>query len=436
MDTIPPKYANHIRRLFSDTTRAIERGVVATTAAARRRLWKNWSEWLRTYFPNYRQDLGNTPRPQQEAILAAYTHHVRSGGFSNGKQQVRAQTVQMVLSAITATLLLDGQQSPLVHEKGSYPKPISQLLEGYKREDPPPQPKLAVPVRVPNLLVTTGTHSVCQKTKAIGDMAIIAFYYLLRVGEYTYHKPDENRKTKQFCIGDVKFWKGTKLLPQSKTTNYLITNCTAATLSIVAQKNDAKNQSVHHEALNKPLCPIRALIRRVKTIRKQTANPRACLGTYKDIAGMERILHARDITNAVRRACSTLKLHENGLTPKLVGSHSLRAGGAMAMYLNGVPHDTIRKIGRWTSDTFLMYIHEQIAHFSAGVTTKMSTEFPFHNVHFQRGSQTKLKNKNHDRNTTVSRNPTAKHGNERGNPTKKALPRRPHNNSVARRPKR
>jgi hypothetical protein len=90
------------------------------------------------------------------------------------------------------------------------------------------------------------------------------------------------------------------------------------------------------------------------------------------------------MTNAIRRAVTTLGLARNGLSASLVGSHSLRAGGAMAMYLNGVSHNTIKKMGRWKSDTFLMYIHEQISALSADVATKMSTPILFHNIHFDR----------------------------------------------------
>ena len=52
----------------------------------------------------------------------------------------------------------------------------------------------------------------------------------------------------------------------------------------------------------------------------------------------------------------------------------------MAMHLNGVSRDTIRKMGRWSSDTFLMYIHEQISAFSVGVSKKMAKEIGWHNI--------------------------------------------------------
>ena len=52
----------------------------------------------------------------------------------------------------------------------------------------------------------------------------------------------------------------------------------------------------------------------------------------------------------------------------------------MAMFLNGVNDTTIKKMGRWSSDTFLVYIHSQIARFSNEVSAKMATPAEFHNV--------------------------------------------------------
>jgi hypothetical protein len=48
-----------------------------------------------------------------------------------------------------------------------------------------------------------------------------------------------------------------------------------------------------------------------------------------------------------------------------ISSHSLRAGGAL--HLNNIPTHTIRKMGRWSSDTFLDYIHKQIAELAATI---------------------------------------------------------------------
>jgi hypothetical protein len=52
-----------------------------------------------------------------------------------------------------------------------------------------------------------------------------------------------------------------------------------------------------------------------------------------------------------------------------ISTHSIRLGGAMAMYLAGVPVFTIMLIGRWSaSDAFLWYIRKQVLQFSASVS--------------------------------------------------------------------
>ena len=62
---------------------------------------------------------------------------------------------------------------------------IQRLVEGYRREDPPSVPQLAVPVTVPENMADVAYLTECPLLQALGDLAIIAFYYLLRVGEYT-----------------------------------------------------------------------------------------------------------------------------------------------------------------------------------------------------------------------------------------------------------
>lgn len=293
----------------------------------------------------------------------------------------------MALRAIGTQFLLDGERSPLGTPQTGYPKAIHQQLEGYKREDPPSQPKLAVPLEVPRFINLTGRHSNSPRNQAIGDMAIIAFYYLLRVGEYTYFKPSEHRVTHQLTIADIKLWHNTTALHHSHDEQFLVEHCTSATLSIRDQKNGIQNASIHQEATGADHCPSRAIIRRLKTIMQYTSNRETCISTHfpNHDSNFPRLVTATDMNKAVRHAVTTLGLARNGLTANLVGSHSLRAGGAMAMYLNGVAHNTIKKMGRWTSDTFLMYIHEQIAALSANVSTQMSTPIIFHNIHFDRG---------------------------------------------------
>ena len=71
---------------------------------------------------------------------------------------------------------------------------------------------------------------------------------------------------------------------------------------------------------------------------------------------------------------------KSGYAESDVSSHSLRAGGALAMHLAGVSAQQIKIQGRWKSTTFEQYIHEQISAFSAGLSTKMSRSHKFRQI--------------------------------------------------------
>ena len=82
----------------------------------------------------------------------------------------------------------------------------------------------------------------------------------------------------------------------------------------------------------------------------------------------------------IRLTAKVLHLDKQGINPDLVGAHSLRAGGAMALKLHGESDTTIMKLGRWSGLTFLQYIHSQIAHLSKDISKHMSQDLPFVNV--------------------------------------------------------
>jgi hypothetical protein len=88
----------------------------------------------------------------------------------------------------------------------------------------------------------------------------------------------------------------------------------------------------------------------------------------------------RDITIAVQWGATADCLLAQGYTLDRVSSHSLRAGGAMAMKLSGASDSTIMRIGRWTSLTYLTYIHSQIGALAKEVAWKVSKCFHFQNV--------------------------------------------------------
>jgi hypothetical protein len=257
-----------------------------------------------------------------------------------------------------------------------------------RREDPPSIPQLAVPVAVPidcHFQAYT-SQKTSTKQKATADLTLIAFFYLLRVGEYTAPRTVVRNnttvratRTRQFRTQDVGFWRKGKQLDRASPLKILLT-ADAATLKISNQKNGKMGQTIHQEGIQQPYCPVKALARRIAHILANggTANTLLCM--YKSSTKGESTVTPADMILMLRTSVKRLKLNEAGIDPDIIGVHSLRAGGAMALKLHGESDTTIMKQGRWSGLTFLQYIHNQIGHLSKNLSKKMATPLPFTNI--------------------------------------------------------
>ena len=89
------------------------------------------------------------------------------------------------------------------------------MLSGFRKVDPPTMKKMPIEVDMSELLVKAGMDGTATEfTKAVGDLALIAFYYLLRVEEYTIKRSQNSTKqTKQFKLEE-----GTVTAPVTNST--------------------------------------------------------------------------------------------------------------------------------------------------------------------------------------------------------------------------
>jgi hypothetical protein len=281
--------------------------------------------------------------------------------------------------------MLAGQSSPIYRFEKVYHLNIQRMVEGMRRDDPPAIPQLAVPIGVANAVFEAGNTSPIQHVKTVGCLTLIAFYYLLRVGEYTqprfvYRHGSKVRatRTKQFIVGNVGFFLGNNVLQRTAPLATLLT-ASAATLKITNQKNGRMGDTIHQKAISGPSCPVAALAHQVHHILSNGGTDDTLLCAYHQDEEWHTV-QSNHIVHAVRTATKMLRLNQQGIDPDLVGAHSLRAGGAMALKLHGFSDTTIMKMGRWTSLTFLQYIHTQIAHLAKDISEKMSMPLPFLNI--------------------------------------------------------
>ena len=71
------------------------------------------------------------------------------------------------------------------------------MVEEWRKLNPPTKKKLPVGIDIPELLAELGMEKYAtEMVKAVGDCAIISFYYLLQVEEYTVkNKINETKQT-------------------------------------------------------------------------------------------------------------------------------------------------------------------------------------------------------------------------------------------------
>jgi hypothetical protein len=116
--------------------------------------------------------------------LLTFAVAMREGQYDNGSQ-VQVQTVSKAIQFVSQKLILDGHPDPRRASPAQHALDllIPRLLKKDSDEDPPPESKLAIPVSTISAIAEKywwSTH-----LSAVADLVIIAFFYLLCVGEYT-----------------------------------------------------------------------------------------------------------------------------------------------------------------------------------------------------------------------------------------------------------
>jgi len=120
---------------------------------------------------------------------------------------------------------------------------------------------------------------------------------------------------------------------------------------------------------------------RILSLINDGATPKTPISAYcPSPSAPFRHVTNEDILLAVRTAIPHIPNDVKGYSEKLVGSHSLWAGGAMALFQQGCEIAKIMKMGCWTSTAFMSYIHKQLDTVSKGAAQQMSQASTFVNL--------------------------------------------------------
>ena len=245
--------------------------------------------------------------------------------------------------------------------------------------DPAPVPEHALPNHTVLWLATNFEHlGPSKKLNVIGSLAVVAFFYLLRVGEYTPAPRSATKRTIPLRKCDVQLRRNGILIPHSAPLDVLLT-ADAANICLENQKNGDRSSNVNHSATSNPgFCPVRSLARLIHELRDRDDS--AALGSFLDNGTWQHI-SATHMRSAVRLAAIRTRLVEDfGFDLNRIGTHSLRSGGATQLAANGYSAEIIQALGRWKSDSYKRYIQHAMSVLTVGIADNMANLSFHHNT--------------------------------------------------------
>jgi hypothetical protein len=313
----------------------------------------HWVEWT-----NFATQLGIDSLLQtvedKIPVLQVFAERVRTGRLSRSGNPINARSVEDYLRSIGQTFLALGTEDPRYTIQGKMDFRLTRMISAWKKTDPPPDRVKPVPVQVLRRIALVANAGQDPMIQATSDMIILGFFFLLRPGEYT----DSPSDTAPFRLCDVQLFIGDRRLNTATATIPDIQSSTFASLTFTNQKNGVRGEVIGlgRSGCNS-LCPVRAIIRRVRHLRHARAPPTTPLARVHTLLQWRKVTPSI-LTTTLRQAVSYLG-PSLGFLPKDVSARCLRAAGANALLCAKVDGDVIRLLGRWRSDEMLRYLHLQ-----------------------------------------------------------------------------
>jgi len=253
------------------------------------------------------------------------------------------------------------------------------MYKHYKDNDVAPKAQHAIPNTTVRW-VADHFRDANVRDQTTAALIVVAYFFLLRVGEYT---PTRNKKRKKRTIAlrkcDITLLRNGRPLDKEAPLSVLLT-ATGCTICLENQKNGVKNLTLYHDASgDNSFCPARSMAYLMHQLRGRPAD--TPLGTCYDEAGQEHRTLSSQVLAMIRLAAAQDNLHSAGYDLSRIGTHSLRSGGAVRLKHAGEDDGIIKKLGRWSGETYAKYIQPHIGPLTGGCAARMAEPLRFYNVH-------------------------------------------------------
>jgi len=316
-----PSKRTAFRRDLCLASEAVQSSVAPSCAAAANNHWKRWVEFCgQLEMPPIA--LNSTDNFDVIPFLQVFAQRYRTGELAPSGWPVRARTVEDAICAISQTMATVAKD-PRLTTTGKQDFCISCLWRSWKRIDSPPNHVKPIPLRVLRQLVQMAHDLNSPQALAFADMIVLAFFFLLRPGEYT----GTLSQTTPSCLRDIQLFVNPIRIDHLHTPQHSLASATFATLEFTNQKNSVRGEVIGLGRTDDTLlCPVGALGWRILHLCSQGAPPDTPLGAYYLNGTLTRVSPTM-ISSTLQATVATFNSNELGFTARDVSARSLRAGG-------------------------------------------------------------------------------------------------------------
>jgi hypothetical protein len=341
----------------------IKSGVTAQRSKAMDNHWTRWDAFCVAHNIDPYLQTWTDPVP----ILQVFGERYRNGRLTPLKHSVKALTVEDALRVVGQAHARLGGPDPRKDNFGAIDFRIQRQIKSYHKVDDPPRWVKPIPVTI-ILYILAQAFGVVRNDEdlAIADIIAIAFFFLLRPGEYMGTNADDT----PFRLEDVALYIRDRRSDVLTASTAELDASTSVSYKFTTQKNDTWDEKlVKGISGDSKCCPVKATAKRIKYHLAKNSKPTVPIASYY-CAHRRTAIKAKDITDTLRHVM-TMNYHRTGIHATEVSAQSLRAGGAMAMMCSKIDMNNIRMMGRWHRDVMMRYLHVQahpiIDHYAAKV---------------------------------------------------------------------
>ena len=177
--------------------------------------------------------------------------------------------------------------------------------------------------------------------RVLWGAAVLAWFFLLRRSEYLCIQGRPSRHALR--VKDVRF------IDALERESTIYEDVDVVQLHIRSSKSDQKAKGVHlrlSKSKVNELCPVNAAWSLLMDAAQRKADEEELLCSW----AKDQTISSEDMSTFTKAAAEVCDED-----PKHFSTHSLRSGGATALFKGGVPDLAIQKFGRWASDTYKQY---------------------------------------------------------------------------------